>query len=126
MGINGDLKLEYLQNLKFLYDKEEYENLLTELLEWQIFSPEELSSLHTLETKSEIIIDGKDSLDKLIKFFSCNGNNIIDANGLRYLKPVIGEENLKNLVDTLHTLGVITENVYEQYLNLDNMNVKKL
>ena len=126
MGINGDLKLEYLQNLKFLYDKEEFENLLTELLEWQIFTQEELNSLHTMETKSEIILDGKDSLDKLIKFFSSNEDKITDANGLRYLKPIIGEENLKNLVDTLHTLGVISENVYAQYLNLDNINVKKL
>lgn len=126
MGINGDLKLEYVQNLKFLYDNEEFENLLGELSKWQIFSPDEINSLRTIETKSEIVLDGKDSLDKLIKFFSSNGDKITDANGLRYLKPVIGEENLKNLVDTLHTLGVISEVVYEQYLNLDNMNVKKV
>ena len=119
LGLNGDLKLDYIRELKFIYSDSEYQDLLDELSEWQIFSEKEINFLRNTEVKSTVILEGKDSFDTLIKFFCNNNTKITDANALRYLKPVIGEENLKTLVDTLHMLGTIPGNVYEEYLKLE-------
>lgn len=120
LGLNGDLTIDYLQDLKFLYSSEEYENLLDELLEWGIFREDELAKLRGIEPKSTVIINGKDSIDNLIRFFSKNAQEITDANSLRMLKPAIGDENLNSLINALHAVGVISEDVYEQYMALNN------
>ena len=119
LGISGNLKLEYLRELKLIYSNAEFQSLLDELAEWQIFNEEELNKLRIAEPKSSVVLEGNDCFDKLIRFFFNNGK-ITDANALRYLKPVIGEENLKNLVDALHNLGTISEDVYEKYIQLDS------
>ena len=126
LGLNGDLAIDYLRELKFLYSTDEYNNLLNELLEWQIFSKEEISELYEVESKSTIIINGKDILDKLVRFFCNNTKEITDANALRLLKPAIGEKTLNTLINNLHVIGVISEDVYEQYLALeDSLTIKK-
>lgn len=126
LGLNGNLTIDYLRDLKFLYSNDEYQSLLDELLEWQIFSEEEISKLREIEPKSTVIIDGKDSLDKLVRFFCNNTKEITDANSLRLLKPVIGDGTLNSLVNTLHAIGLISEEVYEQYLTTDkDLTIKK-
>ena len=114
LGINGTLTAEMVEKLRISYSNEQYQNLLDELLEWEIFSKEEIEKLRNAKDKGTTFISG---MDELFMFFATK--KITDANAIRLLAPAIGKENCRNLVDSLYQVGAIPQEIYEQYLTLE-------
>ena len=103
-----------VEKLRISYSNEQYQNLLDELLEWEIFSKEEIEKLRNAKDKGTTFISG---MDELFMFFATK--KITDANAIRLLAPAIGKENCRNLVDSLYQVGAIPQEIYEQYLTLE-------
>lgn len=116
VGLNGGLTKDTIKCLRFLYSDEDYEQLLTELLEWQIFNQNEIAEFRTIPKDSIMVTD---SMEQLLTFFINSKIKVEDANALRLLQPAIGYENLKTFVNILYLSGSIPTKVYEEYLTLE-------
>lgn len=114
LGIHGSLSIKTIEKLRFSYSEDQYQLLLDELLEWQIFSPEEIENLRKADIKTTVITD---DLEELLSFFATKKN--LNANALRALKPAIGDANLIYLINTLYRVGSISTESYEEYLTLE-------
>lgn len=116
VGLNGGLTKDTIKCLRFLYSDADYEQLLTELSEWQIFNQNEIEEFRNIPKDSIMITD---SMEQLLMFFVNSKIQVEDANALRLLQPAIGRENLMTFLNILYMSGSIPTNVYEEYLTLE-------
>lgn len=111
LGISSSLTLSMVQELRSVYNKEDFEELINELEKWQLFTSEELDSLKEYNLKDTETID---TLDKLISFFATRED--LDIQGLKVLIPTIGEGNYNELIDGLFKVGKISWEDYKSIL----------
>lgn len=113
VGLNGGLTKDTMKYLRFLYSDEDFEQLLDELSEWQVFSQNEIEEFRNI-AKDPIMV--ADSMEQLLMFFVNSKIKVEDADALRLLQPAIGRENLMTFFDILYMSGSIPTNVYEEFL----------
>lgn len=111
LGISSSLTLSMVQELRSVYNKEDFEELINELEKWQLFTSDELDSLKEYNLKDTETID---TLDKLISFFATRED--LDIQGLKVLIPTIGEGNYNELIDGLFKVGKISWEDYKSIL----------
>ena len=90
LGLYGKLTTDMVERLRISYSDEEYQELIDELAEWDIFSQEELAKLRNAESKSIVVTN---NFDELFAFFAT-----------------------KKISDASAQTGSISQEIYEEYL----------
>lgn len=113
LGINGALTLDMIREERNYLSSQEYNLLVQELLDFQIFTKEELLSIEQ-KPKFERITD----VDELVEFFG--NKEILNPQALKLLIPAIGLFNYNYLLDELYKRDRISTIDYEQLTTRKN------
>lgn len=105
LGISKKLSLEMVVELKRVLTEDEYNNLLTVLLEHDIFKANEIDIIKNTEYNDD---DYVNDMDKLVAFFVGLGPSL-NIDTLKYLILSIGKYNFDYLIEELYKIGIIKQ-----------------
>ncbi len=116
LGVNGKLTKDMISLYKREMSNEEYEELLNELLKWQVITKMDLAELR--------YITPVHAVDDLVEYFAKKEN--VDMESLSLLIPSLGEVQYNYLIDELFKLNVIAFDDYlASFKNLLNSNQRR-
>lgn len=111
LGMLGKLNLKMIADLKEVMLDDEFKELTNVLLDYKLFTNEEINSLYSKESSK---VKEVSDIDELVAFLSVR--KVTNVEGLKVLIPFIGIDNYHYLMDQLYKFNAISHEDYFNYL----------